>query len=256
MPEIVSQPYLVSTLVNLPDRRPDWSTYPVPGIHLEPVSQTIYAATFNLDGSVVPKPEDALPGNARHNGLLLPHDKRTKTHRPHVPQFNRQAVSLLTTREAGYIAALLGIEPGDSLGVLEELALVDEQQLEGLRGDQDIATSLVVAHCLGANMLVGGLADGQSLQRGHDVGGLGQGIDPKTGKPRPEFRGAVGITGTNQPCPQPGALLAKVYGLNSPKVVAEAFEDGARNKRGHIAQIIESGVLRAGDPLFIAPYRS
>lgn len=195
-------------------------------------------------------------GNARHSGRFIWNDKRTETHGPNTRQLNRQAVSLVTVEDIGHIVALLGIDRDDSLGILERLSLADEDVMEYAGDDDHTATDLVVAHCLGANMIVGGLGPGQRLQTGYDVGRLGQGVDPETGEPRPEFRGAVGITGINQPCRHPGALLARVYGLGDLKDKAELFKTGARDNRGHVAQIVEDGVLRMGDPLLIAPYRS
>jgi hypothetical protein len=256
MSDTLNSPYLAATLVTQPGRHPGWSTYPVEGLYLDLGTQSIYQAEFGDDGVPFPTGSNPPIGNRGHSGSVFYHDKRSDFYRPSTVMANRQAVSLITIEEIGHIVGLLGIDPADSLDALERHGLAEADLIERVADDDAAATNLVVAHCLGANMVVGGLAPGQRLQTGYDVGRLGEGADPDTGAPRPEFRGSVGITGINQPCRHPGGMLAKVYGLDNPKAKADLFKTGARGNRGHVAQIIEEGVLRTGDPLLIAPYRS
>jgi hypothetical protein len=253
----VSSPYVVATMVQLDGEKPNWATYPVDGVHVSREDQTVYIANVDAAGTVIPfcvEDTNALVvGNPRHDGLYVPAGARGPTHRKRTPQFNLQAISLILESGVDRIVDTFSLSRDDAAAILEErLPQSDatERALVTCQEDPRLATALVIGHCLGVNLVLGGV---DHLTIGNEIGPYSlEGIEEAV----PKRDGSIFITGINRPCRMPAGLLARVYELDQPDEVVQQFKEEIWNDRGYVAQITENGTLVPGVPLLDAPYRA
>jgi hypothetical protein len=144
---------------------------------------------------------DGIPGD-RHGGILRGADARTPWHRRGARIFNDRQISLVSQEELVAIAEGLGI-------------------------------AAIEAETLGANVLVGGIAQFSMLPRGTRM------FFPSGA--------TLVLTDQNAPCRISGAALAARY-PDEPRL-AFRFVEVARRMRGMVAYVERPGVLTAGDAI-------
>lgn len=250
-----SSPFVVTTLVQRNKGKPAWATFPADGIYAYTEGQ--YIVPESKDGcTVLPfygVPE-LIAGNARHSGTNSKADVRIPTHERGRTQLNLSAVSVVLQAGVDRIVNAFDLSEEDGPYILRDLlppSDTAERVLDDCSDDPRLATAMVIGHCLGANLVVGGT---DRLTVGNEVGPYTF-IYPED-EPVLIREGALYVTGINRPCRMPAGLLSRVYGLDRPQEVVDQFETELYDDRGYIAAITEDGAFMRDALLLDAPYRA